>query len=236
MTTAIDQLVDDYVAGMPALDSETARIAAGLWRLLAEGTSVTVDTVAERLGLSKEEVLAALDGPLDGTYLTDDDGRIYAFWALSLPDQTSPHRLTVGDQTLYAWCGPDTLFLPLLLGQKVRVQSSLIPSGEPLSLTIDCDRLVDVDAPDGTVLSFVPMAPEGIGDSVPSILSTYCHHMLFFPDADTGRRWAHEHHKEDLVFVPLEQAFDACQAMFRRILGDALEAKSPACGCGTERS
>lgn len=223
----IDGLIDDYLTGMPALGSGTARIAVGLWRHLAEGAPVARDALADRLGLSRKQVDEALDGPLSGTYLEDDDGRVRAFWGLSLPDQPSPHRLRLGDQTLYAWCAPDSLFLPLLLGRTLTVESTLTTTDEQITLLIDPDRLADIRAPDDTVVSFVPMTPEGLGTSVPSILSTFCHHMLFFPDAASGTQCAREHNREDLVFLGLRTAFDGCQRLYRALLGDALDDDQP---------
>lgn len=215
-------LIDDYLAIMPALDPEDARIAVGLWRQLAEGAPVARADLADRLGLPQARIDDALDGPLAGTCVVDDEDRIRAFWALSLADQPSPHRLLLDDRTLYAWCVPDVLFLPLLIGRTLVVQSTMTTTDEPTTLVIHPDRLGDVHAPDETVVSFVPAAPDGLGDSAASMMSTYCHHQLFFPDAEAGRRWAHERGRDDLVLVPLQDAFDGCQRLFRTLLGDAV--------------
>jgi alkylmercury lyase len=217
-----DALVDDYLAGMPELDRESARVAVGLWRQLAEGLPVERDDLGIRLGLARQGVDAALDGPLVGTYLADDEGRVRAFWALSLSDQPTPHRLLLDDRRLYAWCAVDTLFLPLLLGRSLVVESTLTTTEEPITLEIHPDRLGEVHGPDDTAVSFVPMAAEGLGDTAPSIMSTYCHHMLFFPSVEAGRRWAAERGRDDLVIAPLREAFDGCQRLFRSLLGDAL--------------
>jgi alkylmercury lyase len=225
--SAINELVHGYLAGMPELDSSTAQIAVSLWRYLALGAPVARDALAERLGLTSEQIDKALDGPLAGTFMEDDAGRIRAFWALSLADQPSPHRLTLDDRTLYAWCAPDTLFLPLLLGRPLLVESTLTTTDDPIRLEVHPDRLGDVHGPADTTLSFVPAATEGLGDSPAAIMSTYCHHQLFFPDTASGRRWAREHNRGELVFLPLAEAFDACQRLFRTLLGEALDDEQP---------
>lgn len=225
--SSVKDLVDGYLAGLPELDSSAARTAIGLWRHLAEGAPVARDALADRLGLAREQIDKALEGPLAGTFLEDDAGRVRAFWALSLADQPSPHRLTLDGRTLYAWCAVDTLFLPLLLGRSLLVESMLTTTDAPISLEIHPDRLGDVYGPADTTVSFVPAAPEGLGDSPASIMSTYCHHMLFFPDTASGRRWALENNRGELVFVPLAEAFDACQRLYRALLGEALDDTQP---------
>jgi alkylmercury lyase len=215
-------LMDGYLAVMPELQPHAAHVAVGLWRRLAEGTPVSRDDLAARLAFPHEQVDAALDGPLRGTYLVDEHDRIRAFWALSLPDEPSPHRLSLDGRTLYAWCAADTLFLPLLLGRPLAVESVLMPTGEPVTLTIHPDRIEDVHAPSTTLVTFVPPVADGLGDSPASIMSTYCHHMMFVPDETAGRRWADERGRDDLVLASLAQAFDGCRRLFRTLLGEAL--------------
>lgn len=221
--SAIDALVDEYLAAMPDLDPLTARISVGLWRHLAQGHPVAKSALADTLGVARDELDKALAGPLAGTYSQDDRGQIRAFWALSLPDQVSPHRLLLDGRTLYAWCAADTLFLPLLIGQTVKVESSLTTTDEPIRLEVHPDRLGEVQGPEEVAVSFVRAAPEGLGDSPAAIMSTYCHHMLFFPNPEIGREWARQHDRGDLVVLPLPEAFDACQRIFRSLLGNALD-------------
>ncbi|MDQ4504619.1 organomercurial lyase [Sinomonas sp. ASV322] len=220
--SAIDLLIDGYVEGMPVLDPQAATVAVGLWRALAQGSPVPRSGLATQLGMPPADVASALDGPLAGTFIEDADEGISTFWALGLADMPSPHRLSVGSQTLYAWCAVDTLFLPLLLGQTAIVDSRLTPTGEPVRLEVHPGHLGTMTAPEGMVVSFVPLKETGFGDSALSIMSTYCHHMLFFADAATGQKWAADHHRGDLVFVPVREAFDGVQRWFRTLLGEAL--------------
>lgn len=218
----LDQLVAEYIKIMPALDHAQARIAVGLWRLLAEGAPVATQGLAERLGVSAQEVAATLDGILAGTHQEDDQGRIIAFWALSLPELPSPHRLQVEGQTLYAWCAPDTLFLPRLLGKTVTVQSAMQTTGQPISLVVRPDGIEHVSV-DGAALSFVRATGKTLGDAVPAILSTYCHHQLFFPSTEAGARWAQAQGRDDIALFTLEEAVDGMHRFIDALVGTALD-------------
>ncbi|WP_435585988.1 organomercurial lyase [Micromonospora aurantiaca (nom. illeg.)] len=216
----LDRLLAEYVKIMPVLDPAQARIAVGLWRLLAEGSPVTIPALAERLGLPEQQVTAAIDGVLAGTHHRDRRGRIVAFWGLSLPDMPSPHRLTVDGQTLYAWCAPDTLWLPRVLGKTIAVQSSLETTGQPISLLVAPDGIEEIV--DGVVLSFVRARGNSVGDTVPAVLSSYCHHQLFFPTKQAAHQWAEAQGRDDIAVFPVEQAADAAGRFIEAIVGSAL--------------
>lgn len=218
---ALDQLLAEYVKIMPVLDPAQARIAVGLWRLLAEGTPVTVAALAQRLDLPGEQVTAAIDGVLAGTHLQDDQGRIIAFWGLSLPDMPSPHRLTVDGQTLYAWCAPDTLWLPRVLGKAIDVQSSLETTGQPISLRMGPNGIEGISV-DGAVVSFVRAHGKSVGDTVPAVLSSYCHHQLFFPSERAARHWAEAEGRDDIAVFPVDQAVGGAVRFLEALVGSAL--------------
>jgi alkylmercury lyase len=218
----LDQLLAEYVTIMPALDQAQARIAVGLWRLLAEGAPVAPQALAERLGVSVQDVAATLDGVLAGTRHEDDQGRVIAFWALSLPEMPSPHRLQVDGQTLYAWCAPDTLWLPRVLGKTATVQSALETTGQPISLVVRPDGIEQVSV-DGAVLSFVRAAGKSLGDTVPAVLSSYCHHQLFFPSKEAGGRWAQAQGRDDIALFTIEETVDGAHRFIDALVGTALD-------------
>lgn len=220
--STVDAVVDDYHVMMPDLDATDAGIMVGLWRLLADGSPVTRGGLADTLGVARDRVAATLDGPLAGSYLVDGNDRIRGFWGLSLPEEPTPHRLLLDDRTLYAWCAADALFLPLLLGRTLEVRSTLTGTEQSLTLVVHPDRLGVASTPDAAV-SLVPRAPEGLGDSPAAMMSTYCHHILFFPDQAAGRRWAEQQGRDDLVLASLTEAFAAYQRLFRSLLGAALD-------------
>src|SRR5918996_803594 len=98
---------------LPRLEESQARIALGLFRMLAEGQPLSHEQLAERLTAPKEEVSATL-AALPAVFY-NDDGWIVAFWGLGLGK--SRHRVEVEGRTVYAWCFPRHPVLPADPGQ-----------------------------------------------------------------------------------------------------------------------
>jgi hypothetical protein len=71
--------------------------------------------------------------------------------------------------------------------------------------------------------SFVRAAGKDLGDSVPSVLSTFCHHQLFFPSQEAGRRWPQARGRADVVLLPIHEAFQLARGWVESIFGAALE-------------
>ncbi|WP_172803172.1 organomercurial lyase [Alloactinosynnema sp. L-07] len=182
MTEQLDELLDGYARIMPALSAAEVRIAVALWRLLAEGEPVPVGALADRLGDAAGDVTAAVDGVLAGSCQRDERGDIVAFWGLALPQLASPHQLAVHGRVLGAWCAPDTLWLPRVLDATVAVTSPLHGTDETISLVVGPDGLRDISV-DGAVVSFVRPVGTTVGEAVPAILSSNCHHQMFFASA-----------------------------------------------------
>ncbi|WP_406080153.1 organomercurial lyase [Micromonospora sp. NBC_00858] len=220
----LDWLLAEYLKIMPVLDPAQARLAVGLWRLLAEGTPVTAPALAGRLGVPEQQVAAALDGVLAGTHHQDNQGRIIAFWGLSLPEMPSPHRLTVDGKTLYAWCAPDTLWLPRVLGKTIAVQSSLETTGQPISLLLGPDGIQENSA-DGAVVSFVRARGKSVGDAVAAVMSSCCRDQLFFSSGQAAGHWAEAQGREDIAVFPVEQAIDGAGRFIEALVGSALHGR-----------
>lgn len=214
----LDELLDGYVRIMPALGPDEARIAVALWRLLAEGEPVTIAALVDRLGVAAGDVTAAVDGVLAGTCQRDGQGDIVAFWGLALPQLASPHQLTVHGRLLGAWCAPDTLWLPRVLGAAVAVTSPLHSTDETISLVVGSDGLREISV-DGAVVSFVRPAGTTVGQAVPAILSSYCHHQMFFASAEAARRWARDEQRDDIAVFPVEQAAPGALRFIDTVLG-----------------
>jgi len=103
-------------------------------------------------GLAREAGLAPDDAQVFLRGVTERDGadRIIGVLGLSLGEH--PHRFSVNGQQLATWCAEDTLFLPALLGQTARVESTSPVSRGPVRLTIAPDGVQAV-SPAGAVLS-----------------------------------------------------------------------------------
>jgi alkylmercury lyase len=178
------RLADELAAARPPLDPGQQRLALALYRLLAEGEPVTRERLADRAGADERGVARMLDEQ-PGVYF-DNDGRVVGFWGLALDGM--PHRLTIGDHELYAWCAWDTLFLPELLGTTATVESSCPTTGEPVTLVSAPDGVREV-SPAGAVLSFLRRDTPFDADTVTS----FCHFVHFFASAQAGEQWTARH-------------------------------------------
>ncbi len=106
----LDGLVTDTVRLWPALGLVEQRLSLKLYRLLAQGVPVSRAMLAQQTGIAIATVSQILDSwP---SVFSDPQGNIVGYCGLAVPDAyKSPHRFTIGDRTLSAWCAWDTLFL-----------------------------------------------------------------------------------------------------------------------------
>jgi hypothetical protein len=111
----LERLAAQARAMLPTLEKWQARTALGLFRMLAEGEAVSHERLAERLTLPVDDVSATLAA--FPAVFHDRKGRIVAFWGLGLGK--TGHRVEVEGRTVYAWCFPDTLYFPRVLGKSV---------------------------------------------------------------------------------------------------------------------
>lgn len=206
------QLASELRDAAPPLGVREQRLAVSLYRLLAEGEPVSEARLAERAGLARDEVAAAL-GEWPGVY-RDDAGAIVGFWGLT-PQELPPHRLEIGGRQLWGWCSWDTLFLPVVLGRTARVESVCATTGEPVRAVVRPDGLESV-SPGGAVISF--LRPDGPFGS--DVVASFCHHVLFFASPEAGERWIGE--RDDVFLVSPKQGFELGRLVWEAKLGQAL--------------
>lgn len=186
MTTTLTPrtLAAELAAATPRLDEDDQRVAVTLYRLLAQGQPVERQALASRAGLEAELVTRAL-ARWPGVY-SDDEERIIGFVGLSI--RPMAHRLIVEDRVLYAWCAWDTLFLPELLGQRVRVESQCPITHEPISLTVEGTHIGELRPPEA-VLSFIRRTEPFDADAI----ATFCHYVHFFASPTAAAAWTARH-------------------------------------------
>ncbi|HYX86869.1 MAG TPA: organomercurial lyase [Gaiellales bacterium] len=210
--TLIAELATELADGTPALDATGQRIAVALYRLLAQGGPVTSDALAARIGVARANVEGVLDS-LPGVY-RDDDAAVIGFWGLSVTPM--PHRLVVGGRTLYSWCAWDALFIPPILGEPARVESTCAVSGDPITLRVTPQGVAAVSPPT-TALSM--LRPDGgLGDDV---ISSFCHHIRFFRSAHEAESWTAT--RAGTLVLSLREGFRLGQLTWRARLGAALD-------------
>ncbi len=198
----------DAAAGLmdtvPPLDDESQRLARELYRQLALGEPVRLESLAAAVGRPSRAVQALLeDEQLRGWVFYDDEGRVIGFRGLAIREM--PHRFVVDGRTLYTWCALDSLFIPAILGKPAHVESRDPHTGTAIKLTVTPDG-VEKAEPSEAVMSIVLGDPEVVKTNPTKVMASFCHHIFFLESAETGVTWTAQRGK-DTFFVTLEEAF-----------------------------
>ena len=199
---------------LPPYPSETQPVTAQLYRLLAEGQPVSPQRVTDSLALpavSVDEVLHQFGSRI--TY--DDAGQIVAFGGLSL--HPTAHRFAVNGRLLYAWCAWDTLFLPAILKQTARVESTCPVTDTPIRLLVTPEAVTHCD-PASTMLSYV--IPESAACRE-DVVGNFCCHVQFFCSAEAGTTWIASY--EGSFLLSVEEAYE----LGRQRVATRLETQEP---------
>jgi alkylmercury lyase len=187
-TTSLPMLADSLAGTFPA--SGDAPLAQALLRELATGRPIEPPQ-------PQTELAAALSRWPDVEH--DEHGRIVAFGGLTLRPTT--HRFTVGGRQLFTWCAWDTLFLPALLEQPARVESTCPITATAVRLTVDPSGVSARD-PEELWMSFPPVATTSTAD----ITGTFCRHVHFLAGRGAADEWLDRH--EGATTLTLADAFE----------------------------
>jgi alkylmercury lyase len=192
----LEELSSAVVGRMPSLSDEEAAVALSLYRLLSEGSPVSLARLAEASGRPQAEVMAAL-GSWPGIFY--EDGAVIGFWGLALG--STSHAFEVGGKRLSTWCAWDALFIPELIGQSALVFSRDPVTSEEISLKVGSAGIEEASSP-GVVVSFLDPSAIDFDDNV---ILNFCNYVHFFASVDSGSRWVAEHPATFLL--SLEEAF-----------------------------
>lgn len=207
------ELADAISGAMPPLPPEEQRFALALYRQLARGEPVPIDSLAVDVDGKPPDVDATLER-WPGVY-RDGAGRVVAFWGLAIPEM--PHRFRVDGRRLYTWCAWDALFIPELIGRTAEVESQSPVSGDSVRLTVTPEQVLQV-APEGTVVSMLVPA-ERFDEQV---IMSFCHFVHFFPSVADAEPWLGEHSETFLLSV--DEAFELGRLTNRSRFGAVLAA------------
>lgn len=185
----LEDLARRIEAACPSLGPEGRRIALAVFREMGSGDPAPVEAIAERAGAESRSVRDALES-WPGVY-RDEAGRVVGFWGLALDGM--PHPIRVGDRTLYAWCAWDALFLGELLGDEIQVESSCAATGRAVSMTVGARGVTDL-VPETAVISFLD--PERADVERNRVISSFCHHILFFSSPEAWEGWERQRRQE----------------------------------------
>jgi alkylmercury lyase len=211
-TPDIDALADRLAAAQPRLDATDQLIVLTLVRQLALGVPVSDSQLAAAAGLPEAQVTDTLDRhPLA---FRDDQGRIIGSSGLTVAEM-GDHRIHLHGRVLSTWCAWDTLFLPELLGETVRITSRSPVSDAEIALTVTPSGPTDVQPAD-TVVSL--LLPDGEFDA--DVIKRFCQFVHFFASHEDGEAWTAEHPGTFLLTV--EDAYRLGQLTNHAAFGGAL--------------
>jgi alkylmercury lyase len=208
---SLEETAEAIRAALPNLDGTDQRIAITIHRLIGDGKPATSEAVAKAVDVPVSRVEQSLNS-WPGVY-RDDEGRVIGFWGQGVDPLDPEYRLKSADQTTYAWCALDTLFIPTFLGKTVTVESTDPVTGDQVSLVVDGKGVRDVKPAGAVVSMVVPDGPFGY-----DVIESFCHRVLFFASEETGKKWTSGHEGTTLVSVP--EAFMLGQALAEKVAPD----------------
>jgi alkylmercury lyase len=184
---------------------ESVGVAAAAIAELAAGEPVDVGRVADRAGAPADDVLHLLRGtPAE----FDRDGRLVGFGLTLRP---TPHRVELDGRTLYTWCAPDALELPMLLGRPVRIESRCFATGKAVRVEVDPDGVRELE-PEEAVASMV-LRDVGMSD----IRQQLCDEQHLFSSANAVAGWHAE--RPEAIVVPVRSGFALTRLLAARWFG-----------------
>jgi len=189
----------------PVLDEDAQRVSLALYRELARGRPVNLDSLARSPGLPTAERVRTLVEEWPAVY-RDELGQVIGYWGLALGG--TGHGVDVDGVKLTTWCAWDTLFLPQILATEVLVDSPCPVTAERIRLRVGPGGILETSPP-RPVLSFLDPTDK-IGDGV---ISAFCHHIHFFADRQAGERWTAD--RPEAILLELEQGWALAEASNR---------------------
>ncbi len=203
MSTAVidlKNLAQELDEQFPQLSETEQRVGLAVYRAMASGNPVDVNTLVDVVGLPVVRI-GELMSEWPGVY-RDEEDRIIGFWGLAI--RGTSHRFRLGKNQLYTWCAWDALFLPEIIGATADVVSKCPSTGTEVRLRVSPNR-VEAAEPAGVVVSL--LGPEHCDVDGNRIISTFCNHIHFHASREAGEAWAAEK-KNDTFMLTLEEAFE----------------------------
>jgi hypothetical protein len=124
------------------------------------------------------------------------------------------HRLQTGGATAYANCAMDALAVPFMVDEPVRIESACAHCGDPVTVQMRAEHIVDVQ-PASPVVLYV--APRDGGEAGPAVL-TRCPSINFFCGAEHAARWQGAHPELRGRVLPLPDAVVRTRERFALII------------------
>jgi alkylmercury lyase len=197
-----------HLAGtFPCCDD--APLALALLDELAHGEPVSVARLARAVARDEGDIAATLDRWPN--VQRDEQGWVAAFCGLSVTP--TRHRFEVAGRRLHTWCAWDTLFLPTLLGQEARVESTCPLTGTEVRLTVGSGG-VHAAEPASLLVSF----PRPASTVASDITASFCCHVHFLAGRDAAEAWLAEN--QGGLTLSLEDAVELGRLATQPLLED----------------
>ena len=158
----LDEVKAAWARGYEGLSQEEidrrVRGFATLVRGIAKTGTVTPDEFCRQTGSSADEASQLFSGLAASGMEVDESGNIVGAALTTTP---TPHALSFGGRSLFAWCALDTLFIPGLLDEVAEVESTCPASGTDVRLVVTPEGVSTVDPGDAALSVVLP----GVGAS-----------------------------------------------------------------------
>lgn len=185
---SVDEIVDEYLATgfKPDFGPEATKLLVRLYRELAVTAQPVrlnrVLSIAEEIGMGKEDALRFLDGTTE----RGDAGEVRGIVGLSLNDH--PHRLKVNGNTLQTWCALDPLFIVPALGKPAVIESNDPLSKGSVRVSIEADGSILSEPVDALLSLVIPERSLSL-ESVEDTWMQFCQHVHFFVSTENAERF-----------------------------------------------
>lgn len=175
---------------------------------LTQGSPVTIERLAKKLGWSEQQVATVLDQLPCGNIEYDSQGRLIGY---GVTLRETPHSFQVNGRQLYTWCALDALMFPAVIDKTAHVRSHCPHTNEAIILTV-MPREVLAIQPAGATVSLVPVAEKS------DIRSGFCCHVNFFSSRQAGESWRLKTPGVEIVSV--SEAFCLGQNIAHQLIRD----------------
>ena len=201
-TSTVDDMARKLRERLLAYGPDRLRLMLSVMRLVERGAPLTAPQ-AQDLIVASGIVPEDADAFLRQVTERSASDEITGVMGLSLNDH--PHRLTVADIPLSAWCALDTLFLPSLLRQTATIESLSPVSRLPIKLRVSPERVEDV-SPTSAVISIVivDLNADNMA-SVEAVWSAFCDHVHFFVTREEAEGWSAS--RNDIAILTVDEGF-----------------------------
>lgn len=200
----IEEITNVCAVATGAATDDPRRIAGAsllpaILHLLAEGRQAPPEEISRSIGLPAylAPLVASLISYVFPDAEFDADGRLLGFGLSLVP---TPHevRLAGRDVVLYAWCAPDALVLPTLIGERARITSPCAATGQAVTVVAGPDGVQEVRPESAAVTFLTETDPQ-------NLRATGCVHQNFFASAAAAAPWLAEH--PHAFTLPVADAF-----------------------------